>query len=476
MRTRTPLIAYATCLLLALLPAAAWIAPATVDARQEEGPVTRTTVRFVNAVPGSEPLAISIDGAAVIEGAEFGTVSETLTVEPGKRAIDATAAGVSATGEPNLDEGASYIITFLGQIGDIGVKVNEVKLTALEPGKIRVRAIHASPDAGELDIRVAGGDELFENVAFEEDTEYREMDAGSYQFEALDDDDAALGSLPVDIQSGRVVDLVALGVVSGGTFAVVPIVTNVSPPCSEILGAGSPDDACVRFVHGQPALGNADAAVGGNVIADDLPFGEATDFVSIHAEKDLAFTLLPAGGDGAPVAPLTYSLKAGQAYVAVAWSDTEDADATAEAIENTRIDLYEIDLTPLPAEQARLRLIQTAGDAGEIDLIVPSLGDDADLFTGVGEGKASRYEVLDSGDYPLEVHYAGEVAALFETGLTLESGAVYDVVALGNVEDESFMLLVLTAPSDSRDDAATPVGPPPGATPARPDAATPSSG
>jgi hypothetical protein len=163
--------------------------------------------------------------------------------------------------------------------------------------------------------------------------------------------------------------------------------------------------------------------------------------------------------------PPTVSLKAGQAYVVVAWSDMLDATAEA-AIENTQVSLFEIDLTPLPDQQGRVRLIHAAGEVGEIDIVLPSLGEEADLFPGVGEGDATEYEVLDAGVYPLEVHYSGEEAAIFESELELQSGAVYDIVALGNPDDNSFMLLVLTAPAEVRSDTATPVGPPPGATPA----------
>lgn len=443
-----------------------FIVPSGAGAQSEDEPVTLTTVRFVHAVPEALALDIRIDGEPVEDGVEFGIVTDYSTVTPGVRQIEAMADGeLIATGDPSLDEGSSYIITFLGQVGNVGVKVNEIKLDALDPGKARIRVIHASPDAGEVEFVISGGDTLFDGVQFEEDTDYKEIEAGSYQIDVrTGDEKSPLSSLSLDVQSGRVYDLVTIGVVGSQTFKVLPLVTTVSPPCSEILGVGTPGDACVRVVHGQPELGDAIATVAGNLIAEDLPFGAATDFVAVPAGKDLAISLLPAGDANGAGEPDTFTLRAGQAYEVVAWSDAGDATATAQ--ENTRIDLYEVDLTPLPEHQGRVRLIHAAGDAGEVDVLVPGVSGDAELFSGVGEGDASGYEVLDEGSYPFEMHYSSEEAAFFETELEIQSGVVYDVVALGYTEDESFMLLVLTAPAQVRSDSATPAADSPGATPA----------
>jgi hypothetical protein len=450
-------------LLLGLV--ASFFLPSGARAQGDE-PVTLTTVRFVNAVPEGPALDISIDGHLVAQGVDFGAVTDYITVTPGERQIEAMAGGQKvATGDPSLDEASSYIITFIGQVGDVGVKVNEVKLGALDPDMARIRVVHASPDAGEVELVVSGGDTLFDGIEFEEDTHYKEIDAGNYQFEVrTGDDQMLLSSFPLDVLSGRVYDLVAIGLVGNQTFRVMPLVTNVSPPCSELLGIGTPDDACVRLTHGQPGLGEADAAVAGKLIGEGLPFGEATEFVAVPAGEDLAISLAPTGDETGGAEPQTFTLQPGQAYEIVAWSDAGEATATAQ--ENTRIDLFEIDLTPLPEHQARVRLINAAGDAGEVDIIVPVLGDDAELFSGVGEGDASGYSVLTEGVYPFEVHYTSEEAAFFETEIEIQSGVVYDVVAIGLTEDESFMLLVLTAPAEIRSDSATPAAMVPGVTPA----------
>ena len=109
--------------------------------------------------------------------------------------------------------------------------------------------------------------------------------------------------------------------------------------------------------------------------------------------------------------------------------------------------MKEIDLTPLPDGQARLRVIHAGGDAGTIDVAV---ADGPLLFPGVEEGKAMPYVVVDAGGMTLRAAHHEGGAEIAESAVTFDAGAVYDVIALGRVEAGTFTLLLLSAPAEIR--------------------------
>jgi hypothetical protein len=454
-------------LALAVLPL---IPVGAAHAQSDRENVALTSVRFVHAVPDAPSVDILIDGQPVFQGLAFGNVTEYVTVSPGEHQIRAVATGAGGGADlvetrQSLDEGSSYIISLLGQSGEARAKVNEVKLRALDPGKARVRVIDASVDAGKSKVAIAGGETLFEDVSFGDDTEYKEIDAGRYYLEYRVGDDATpAATFVLDAASGRVYDLIAVGGVGNGTLHILPLVTDVSPPCSETLGIGMSSDACVRVVHAQPDLGVAQAVVAGTVIAEGLQFGQASDYIPVPPGQDLDIGVVEAGqGDGANGGVEKFTLEAGQAYEIVAWSDGNEPTSASGV--NVRITLAQVDLTPLPENQGRVRLIHAMADVDKADLAIPGGPNDQKLFHGVDTGDATSYEVLDAGSYPIELRYEGERGSFFKAQFEIQTGIVYDIVAVGRVEDDTVVLLMLTAPAEIRTDRATPTAAAPGITP-----------
>lgn len=459
---------------VALAVALIGLAPLGADrsaVAQGDAAVTNSTIRFVHAVPDTPNVDVLLDGQPSVKGLGFGKYTEYATVPPGDHQLQVVPSGQSGA-QPlvdqqiSLDEGSAYIVTVLGQVGDISAKVNEVNLDALDPGKARVRLIHASPDAGKVDVQSNGGDKLFEGVDFKSDTEYKTIDAGSYQLAFLGDNDAQVATASLEAQPGRVYDLVAVGLVNAQSFQLLQLVTNVSPPCSEVLGVGAQTDACVRVVQAQPDLPTADVAIAGNVVAPGLAFGQASEFVPVPAGEDLDISAAPAGqpasGGGQKA-----TLEAGQAYDVVLYSDSNAATPNP-ASAGAQFVVAQVDLTPLPENQARVRLIHAASDVGGIDLVIPGGSEDQKLFDNVDKGDSTSYTVVNSGTYPIQVRRNGEEASIFDAQLEAKAGVVYDIVAFGREDAGTFNVLILTVPAQLRSDTATPAASKPGATPEAP--------
>ena len=92
-----------------------------------------------------------------------------------------------------------------------------------------VRLIHLSPDSDNVDFYVTGGDEWFDDVDFPNASDYKDVDAGSYDLEvrAHDSDTVALTLTGFEIQPGRAYDVIVLGQASDNSLTALTIKTRV---------------------------------------------------------------------------------------------------------------------------------------------------------------------------------------------------------------------------------------------------------
>ena len=134
--------------------------------------------------------------------------------------------------------------------------------------------------------------------------------------------------------------------------------------------------------------------------------------MAVAAGDDLPVTISADGLQEVEDSP-TISLEAGQAYEVIAWTLAEAPVSIAETV--IEIDAFRVDLTPLPADQGRFRLINLAADAGNLDAVTQPTPADSRLIDDVGESNASRYEVMDAGSYEIEIRHSGESGSVFET-------------------------------------------------------------
>lgn len=440
-------------MLLAMVIALAGLSVGPRRAAAQEAGQADATVRFVHALPGGPAVDVMVDGSPVAQGLAFGAATEYAALPAGDHQVQVLPAGETT---PLIDttvtaEAAkAYIVAVLGTAQAPEAQVLEVNLDATTVGQARIRLLNAVPDAGELSVGIAGGDNLFENVGFKATSDYRDGAPGTYDMTvSLPDGAEPIATVPgVQLSEGSVYDIVALGEVGGGTVTLLPLATTVSQPCSMILGVGTAQDACVRFVHAAAGSGEVDVFVGGQISAQAVAFGKATDFVNFPA-GDQQFQVTTTGSPAnAALLDSTQTLEAGQAYDLVVAGATDDLQLLAS----------EVDLTPLPVGQARLRVVHTALNAGNVDV---GVANGANLVEGLAENSASEYVTVDSGTVQAQVRAAGEQMPLIETSLDVQEGMVYDVVALGNANDESFQLLVLMSSTMARQgEVATPVGTP----------------
>jgi len=435
----TPRIAVALAL-LAFMALSAFAAPI---AGAQDPTETDASVRFVHASPDAPAVDVIVDGAVVASDLAFGQATDYLSVSPDEHQVqivpsgsDAASAVIDTTFDP--EGGNNYIVAASGLLTEIEAKVYDVNKDDLDAGQSRLRMINLSPDDVNVDLFVTGGDELINDLEFGEASDYNDLDSGMYDFEVRQNDSEAVAlALPgFDVGDGNAYDLLLLGQSADSTLSVLPLATPVNTPCSEILGMGTPTDACVRVIHASPDAPAVDIYVNDSLVVENLAFGSGTDFAALPSGDDREIKIVPTGSTvDDSVFDTTVDLGPGKAYDVIAVDMVENLDAIVE----------NVDLSAVPEGQARLRVIHAAPDVDGVDVVVT---DGPELYTGVDFKDTTDYTVLDATTYDIQVK-SGDDVLIRVTDFTVEPGQVYDVIAIGREDDGSLQLVAFAAPAES---------------------------
>src|SRR5215204_2019190 len=393
-------------LVVALLIGFAALAVLPGAGRAQDPTDEDASIRFVHASPDAPAIDVIVDGAPVAENVAFSSASDYMPFSSGEHQVQIVPTGSGAESAVldetvDLDGGGAYIFAAAGLLNEIEAKTYEVDLDDLDENQTRVRLVHLSPDTDNVDLYVTGGDEWFDDVDFPNASDYKDVDAGSYDLEvrAHDSETVALSLSGFEVQPGRALDVLVLGQSSDNSLTALTLETRVSPSCGAVIGDGTDDDACVRVIHtsiGAPAV---DLYVNDSLVIENLAFGSATDFAPLPSGGDRNIKIVPTGSPlDAAVVDTNVDLDAGQAYDLIAFNRVDDIDVKA----------VEANLDPVPVGQARLRVLHEAPDSPDVDVVIT---DGPTLFEGVGTGDETDYTIVDAGTYDLQLKDGDDVVA-----------------------------------------------------------------
>ena len=272
--------AFVLVLLLALALAAGQRLTRAQDATPAGEERGDAAVRVIHGSSDAGAFDVYVDGAVALSAVEFPSASDYLFLAAGDHQVQVVAAGATpdqAVIDATLtfEAGQAYAVAALGSVADLQAVVYEVDLGPLADGRARLRVVHGSPDVGPIDVAVTGGDLLFPTVAYPNETEYADLDAGSYDLEARSagTEEAALALPGTVLEAGVVYDLFAVGQLADGTLQ--PLVVTSAPEVAQVggrpahvhsggCGARGPADIVAALTNlTEPEgerLGHADAA------------------------------------------------------------------------------------------------------------------------------------------------------------------------------------------------------------------------
>jgi hypothetical protein len=141
----------------------------------------------------------------------------------------------------------------------------------------RIRAVHASPDAPDVDICV-NGTAAFIDVAFPGTTQYATVEEGTYQIRVVAAGDGCEGGGVIDATLPLPAD-------SDTTVVALDFLTQIEPlVLQDDNSAPAMDMAKVRFVHASPDAPAVDITLtDGTTLFDDVSFKEVASYIEAPA-------------------------------------------------------------------------------------------------------------------------------------------------------------------------------------------------
>lgn len=197
-------------------PAGQSTAPSSASLSQRD----EALVRVVHAVPAGAPIDLYAGDLAVFEGLAYKAVMPYRVVEGKRYAFAARPAGMPnakplASNTEGLDDGEYYTVFVLPGLNQgVHLRVVDDLLTAPASGRAKVRVVHGSADAGEVDVVVPGSDTaLFDGVDFQSVSGYEEIAPldGPLEVRAEGNKTALTTVANVHIEAGRFYTIVIVG-------------------------------------------------------------------------------------------------------------------------------------------------------------------------------------------------------------------------------------------------------------------------
>jgi hypothetical protein len=188
-------------------------------------------------------------------------------------------------------------------------------------------------------------------------------------------------------------------------------------------------NARVRVLHASPDAPNVDIAVDGRIALQDLPYGQATDYVSLPAGQR-SFTIFVAGTE-TQVTTTQAVLTSGVDYTIVA-----AGFAAANKTPGFRvIALQDNNLPPDNADNVKLRVIHLAPSAPTVDVYATApylaLRDRQPTLSAVPFGTASGYLEVPAGRWQARLTPVGsKTVAATSPNVNLPRNSVRTILAV----------------------------------------------
>lgn len=211
----------------------------------------------------------------------------------------------------------------------------------------------------------------------------------------------------------------------------------LSPLIGPAQGTIDSNQRSVQIIHAAPAVGPVDVYIDGSIVLVGLAFSAVSDPIALTiGERTLE--MVPSGRSR------------DDALVRAAVSITAETGADLALIgpaDDLRLEVYPVDLTPLPPDLARLSAVLGALDTGPVDLAVTS-GDL--LFPTIEFAGATEFADVAAGTYDLEIRYGDtDTVVLPLPGTVLEPGVVYSLFIVGESAIGELQPLLIGRPAEN---------------------------
>lgn len=301
-----------------------------------------------------------------------------------------------------------------------------------EESIVKVRFLHASPDAPAVDI-TARGIKVAKDLNYREGTGFLPALKGNTPIEVRPaGTDTAVISADVDLQKGVEYTIVALNNVA----SIEPLVIANE--------ADSPAEGFIQLqvVHAAPSIpevdiyitGAEDNLVGATPTLSAVPFKAVSDELEVAA-GDYRVRATLAGDSNVVYDSGPLNIPAGSEIIAVATEVSTGLSPIGLVL------MQESKKTPVIAlndARARVRAVHASADAPEVNVLV----NDEVALSDVPFGIGSEYLTILSGETNLKVNAAASNATVIDADLGIDAGTDYTVAAVNFLASIEPLVLV----------------------------------
>lgn len=220
---------------------------------------------------------------------------------------------------------AAMVLTSVATVGLVGPAVaqDDAEQTDEEPS---VRLVHASPDAGPVDVYV-DGERTAENVSFSTFVTLP-VDAGPHNVSLTEagNESNVVSSVNATFEAGTGYAVAASGEVSADADTAFEL-TVYTINETEVAD----DEAAVQLIHLSPDAGPVDVTANDTVVFDNVSFRNATEFVTVPAGNyTVDVRAATETNDGEVVETVNVSLDGGTATTAFALGNVEPEEGAED--------------------------------------------------------------------------------------------------------------------------------------------------
>ncbi len=373
-------------------------------------------VRVAHASPDAPNVDVLVNDGVAFPNIPFQDVTDYAPLPPDSYNVKVVPAGeitpVVIEADLELAADTDYTVVAVGRLADIEPLPLVDDNSAPAEGEAKVRFVHASPNAPEVDVALQGGAVLFDDFEFKEASAYLGVAAGTYDLEVrvAETGDVVLPLPGVEFEAGKTYTIFAEGLVS-------------ETPLNAIVGLDRQGESRVRVVHASPDAPNVDVLVNDGVAFSNIAFEAITDYASL-TPGTYNIKVVPTGATEPVVIEADLPLADGVDYTIVAVGELANIEPLVLEDDNS-----------VPADgQAKVRFVHASPNAPAVDVAVT---DGPVLFSNVSFKEATDYIEVAAGTYDLEVRLAGTTDVVLSLpGVEFEAGGVYTVFATGLVGDD----------------------------------------
>jgi hypothetical protein len=199
-------------------------------------------------------------------------------------------------------------------------------------------------------------------------------------------------------------------------------------PVARVFAQDCSTGGALRVIQSSPDAGAVDVLIGGQVVATNVAFPNTTAYLPVAAGT-VSLQLNQTGTQTAVLGPVDVTVAAGGRVTVAVAGQTEAGGGQQPTKPTLSVQVFQDDVTPAAAGQAKIRVVNASADVGAVDI----LAGDQVLVSNLAFPTASAFLEVPAGQFAIRANTTGTTTTV--TGpvdATLVAGRTYTIFLTGS--------------------------------------------